>query len=423
MRSSNKKAIDVAVRPDWEAIRSEFPALQQSVNGHPLAYFDHAATSQKPQKVIDALNHYYESDNANVHRAVHSLSQRATVAYEEARAKTVRFIGAHETSEIVFTSGTTASINLVAQSWGNAHLHAGDEVLLTGLEHHANLVPWQMACARTGARLKIVEVDKNGEISTESVERMLGSNTRIMAFSWISNALGTINPAREWVQLARDRGIVTLVDAAQVVAHHSIDVGDLGCDFLCFSAHKMMGPTGVGVLYGRKSILETLEPVTGGGDMIDEVSYERSSWADLPYRLEAGTPNIAGVIGLSAAIDYLESVGWSGIARREAALLNYALEKLQGIPGVRLIGTPRERAGVISFVVDGVHPYDLGTLLDEQGVAIRTGHHCTQPLMRHFGLSGTCRISLAFYNNFEEIDQLERAILRALRVLGKTSQS
>jgi len=422
MKTPNDIGTEATAQPDWEAIRLEFPALQQRVNGHPLAYFDHAATSQKPQKVIDALNHYYQTDNANIHRAVHSLSQRATTAYEEARSKTARFIGAQEPSEIIFTSGTTAAINLVAQSWGNAHLQEGDEILLTGLEHHANLVPWQMACARTGARLKIVEVDENGEIPTDSVARMLGSNTRILAFSWISNALGTINPAREWIQLARDRGITSLVDAAQVVAHHPIDVSELGCDFLCFSAHKMMGPTGVGILYGRKSILQSLEPVFGGGDMIDEVSYERSSWADLPYRLEAGTPNIAGVIGLSAAIDFLESLGWSHIAMRESALLNYALEKLRGIPQIRLIGTPKERSGVISFVVDGVHPYDLGTLLDEQGVALRTGHHCTQPLMQHFGISGTCRVSLALYNNFEEIDQLERAIVRALRLMGKTGQ-
>jgi cysteine desulfurase/selenocysteine lyase len=308
---------------------------------------------------------------------------------------------------------------LVAQSWGSAHLKAGDEVLVTGLEHHANLVPWQMICTRTGAHLKIVPVNDLGEVSTESVAQMLHSKTRIFAFSWISNALGTINPAHEWVRLAHEKGITTLIDAAQVVAHHPIDVHGLGVDFLCFSAHKMMGPTGVGVLYGKKSILETLEPMVGGGDMIDEVTYEKSTWAELPYRLEAGTPNISGVIGLSAAIDFLESIGWSYIERRESELLQYALLKLGSIPQIRFIGQPNNRAGVISFVVDGVHPYDLGTLLDEQGIALRTGHHCAQPLMRHFGISGTCRVSLALYNTFEEIDQLEKALIRALRLMGK----
>lgn len=397
----------------------EFPALHQQVNDAPLVYFDHAATAQKPRKVIDAMTRYYELDNANVHRGVHHLSQRATRAYEEARMKTVRFIGAEDPSEVIFTSGTTASINLVAQSWGGAHLQAGDEVLVTGLEHHANLVPWQMLCTRTGAHLKIVPVNDLGEVSTESVAQMLHSKTRIFAFSWISNALGTINPVHEWVRLAHEKGITTLIDAAQVVAHQPIDVHGLDVDFLCFSAHKMMGPTGVGVLYGKKSILETLEPVVGGGDMIDEVTYEKSTWADLPYRLEAGTPNIAGVIGLSAAIDFLESIGWSNIERRESELLQYALLKLGSIPQIRFIGQPNNRAGVISFVVDGVHPYDLGTLLDEQGIALRTGHHCAQPLMHHFGISGTCRVSLALYNTLEEIDQLEKALIRALRLMGK----
>jgi cysteine desulfurase/selenocysteine lyase len=419
MNQSEPTECKAPQEPDWKAIRMEFPALHQQVNDSPLVYFDHAATAQKPRKVIDAMTRYYELDNANVHRGVHHLSQRATRAYEEARMKTVRFIGAENPSEVIFTSGTTASINLVAQSWGSAHLKAGDEVLVTGLEHHANLVPWQMICTRTGAHLKIVPVNDLGEVSTESVAQMLHSKTRIFAFSWISNALGTINPAHEWVRLAHEKGITTLIDAAQVVAHHPIDVHGLGVDFLCFSAHKMMGPTGVGVLYGKKSILETLEPMVGGGDMIDEVTYEKSTWAELPYRLEAGTPNIAGVIGLSAAIDFLESIGWSYIERRESELLQYALLKLGSIPQIRFIGQPNNRAGVISFVVDGVHPYDLGTLLDEQGIALRTGHHCAQPLMRHFGISGTCRVSLALYNTFEEIDQLEKALIRALRLMGK----
>ena len=419
MNQSEPTKYKAPQEPDWKAIRMEFPALHQQVNDAPLVYFDHAATAQKPRKVIDAMTRYYEFDNANVHRGVHHLSQRATRAYEEARLKTVRFIGAEDPSEVIFTSGTTASINLVAQSWGGAHLQAGDEVLVTGLEHHANLVPWQMICTRTGAHLKIVPVNDLGEVSTESVAQMLHSKTRIFAFSWISNALGTINPAHEWVRLAHEKGITTLIDAAQVVAHQPIDVHNLGVDFLCFSAHKMMGPTGVGVLYGKKSILETLEPVVGGGDMIDEVTYEKSTWADLPYRLEAGTPNIAGVIGLSAAIDFLESIGWSNIERRESELLQYALLKLGSIPQIRFIGQPNNRAGVISFVVDGVHPYDLGTLLDEQGIALRTGHHCAQPLMHHFGISGTCRVSLALYNTLEEIDQLEKALIRALRLMGK----
>ncbi len=418
MKQSDQSVSGKTYQTDWKAVRDEFPALHQQVNGYPLAYFDHAATAQKPRKVIDAMTRYYEFDNANVHRGVHSLSQRATLAYEEARQKTARFICAKDPSEIIFTSGTTASVNVVALSWGRAHLKPGDEVLVTGLEHHANLVPWQMACAMTGAQLKIVPVNEFGEVSTDSVVEMLHSKTRIFAFSWISNALGTINPAHDWVQLAREKGITTLIDAAQVAAHHPIDVQHLGVDFLCFSAHKMMGPTGLGVLYGKKSILETLDPVFGGGDMIDEVTYEKSTWADLPYRLEAGTPNIAGVIGLSAAIDFLESIGWQNISRRESELLQYALEKLSEIPQIRFIGSPKERAGVISFVVDGVHPYDLGILLDEQGIALRTGHHCAQPLMRHFGITGTCRVSLAIYNTFEEIDQLDRAIKRALRLLG-----
>jgi len=414
---SAKTGSEGLTRPDWDAIRLEFPALHQSVNGCPLAYFDHAATSQKPRRVINAMTHYYQSDNANVHRGVHNLSQRATTVYEAARTKTARFLGAADSSEIIFTSGTTASINLVAQSWGNTHLKPGDEVLVTGLEHHANLVPWQMACTRTGARLKIVPVNERGEVSTEAVSEMLTSGTRMFAFCWISNALGTINPAQEWVEMARKRGITTLIDAAQVVAHKPINLQEIGCDFLCFSAHKMMGPTGTGVLYGIKSVLETLDPVFGGGDMIDEVSYERSTWADLPYRLEAGTPNISGVIGLSAAIDFLESIGWASILERESELLSYALEKLRNIPRIRFIGEPKLRSGVISFIADGVHPYDLGTLLDEQGIALRTGHHCAQPLMRHFGISGTCRVSLALYNNHEEIDRLDLAIRSALRLI------
>jgi len=408
---------------DWDAVIAEFPALQQKINNHPLAYFDHAATAQKPEKVIAAMSKFYQTDNSNVHRGVHTLSQRATAAFEDARAKTARFLGAGDPSEIVFTSGTTASINLVAQSWGNAQLKPGDEVLVTGLEHHANLVPWQMACRRTGAVLKVVPVNERGDIETEQISGMLTSRTRLFAFSWISNALGTVNPAREWVELATQKGITTLIDAAQVVAHRPIHLQEIGCDFLCFSAHKMLGPTGTGILYGKKSILETLEPVNGGGDMIDEVTYEHSTWADLPYRLEAGTPNLAGVAGLSAAIDYLESIGWDALQSRESELLSYALETLNAIPGIRVIGHPRQRSGVISFVAEGMHPYDIGTLLDEQGIALRTGHHCTQPLMRQLGLSGTCRVSLAFYNQKSEIDRLSKALTTAMRLLSNARTS
>lgn len=403
---------------DWQAVRAQFPILNEKVNGKDLVYLDNAATSQKPQVVIDALVDYYSRYNSNVHRGVHQLSQTATNAFEATRRKVQQLLNARHEAEIIYTSGTTAAINLVASSWGNAHVHAGDEILITGMEHHANIVPWQMLCERTGAKLVVVPIDEQGEISLVDFEARLSPRTRMAAFSWISNALGTVNPVHEMVTLAHEAGAVVLVDAAQAAPHSSIDVQDLDCDFLCFSAHKMCGPTGIGILYGQLDLLETLEPWQGGGDMIKEVTFEKTTYNELPLRLEAGTPNIADVIAFGAAVDYLQDIGLPEIEAREQALLNYATSEITKLEGIRLIGTAADKRSVLSFLMKDAHPYDVGVLLDQMGIAIRTGHHCAQPVMDGYGIPGTCRASFAFYNTFEEIDRFILALHKTKKMLS-----
>lgn len=403
---------------DWQAVRAEFPILNEKVNGKDLVYFDNAATSQKPQVVIDALVDYYSRYNSNVHRGVHHLSQTATNAFEATRRKVQHLLNAKHEAEIIYTSGTTAAINMIASSWGNTNVQAGDEILITGMEHHANIVPWQMLCERTGAKLVVVPIDAQGEIDLDDFEARLNPRTRMAAFSWISNALGTVNPVHEMVRLAHDAGAVVLVDAAQAAPHSSIDVQSLDCDFLCFSAHKMCGPTGIGILYGKLDLLETLPPWQGGGDMIKEVTFEKTTYNDLPLRLEAGTPNIADVIAFGTAVDYLQNIGLLEIEAREQELLTYATAKISTLQGIRLVGTAKDKRSVLSFLLDGAHPYDVGVLLDQMGIAIRTGHHCAQPIMDGYGIPGTCRASFAFYNSFEEIDRFILALEKTQKMLS-----
>jgi cysteine desulfurase/selenocysteine lyase len=403
---------------DWQAVRAEFPILNEKVNGKDLVYFDNAATSQKPQVVIDALVDYYSRYNSNVHRGVHQLSQTATNAFEATRRKVQHLLNAQHEAEIIYTSGTTASINMVASSWGNENVKAGDEILITGMEHHANIVPWQMLCERTGAKLVVVPIDARGEIDLEDFEARINPRTRLAAFSWISNALGTVNPVHEMVRLAHAAGALTLVDAAQAAPHSSIDVQGLDCDFLCFSAHKMCGPTGIGILYGKLDLLETLTPWQGGGDMIKEVTFEKTTYNELPLRLEAGTPNIADVIAFGTAVDYLQNIGLPEIEAREQELLAYATAKISTLKGIRLVGTAKDKRSVLSFLLDGAHPYDVGVLLDQMGIAIRTGHHCAQPIMDGYGIPGTCRASFAFYNSFEEIDRFILALEKTQKMLS-----
>jgi cysteine desulfurase/selenocysteine lyase len=401
---------------DVEAIRADFPILHQQIHGHPLAYLDNAASAQRPRQVIDAISRYYEHDHANVHRGVHTLSHRATEALEQAREAVRRFINAGETSEIIFTRGTTEAINLVASSFG-AGLQPGDEILISHMEHHSNIVPWQMACERSGARLVVVPINQHGELQMGEFHRLLNERTRMVAITQVSNALGTINAVEEITAAARARDIPVLIDGAQAIAHQPVDVRAMGCDFYAFSGHKMCGPTGIGALYGRREWLERLPPYQGGGDMILTVSFEGTTYNELPYKFEAGTPHVSGAAGLGAAISYLEDIGMSAIERYERRLLDYATSAVGSLPGVRLIGTARHKAAVLSFNIDGVHPHDLGTVLDHQGVAIRTGHHCAMPVMDFFGVAGTARASLAFYNTEREIDQLVTAIEVAARML------
>ena len=403
---------------DVVAVRADFPALAQRVHGRPLVYLDNAATSQKPAVVIDALRRYYEHDNANVHRGVHTLSERATLAYDAAREAVRRLLNARTSREIVFTRNATESINLVARTWGDEHIRAGDEVLITGMEHHSNIVPWQQLCQRSGGRLRVAPIDDRGALDLEAFERLLTPATRLVAVVHQSNALGTVNPVREIVRLARRAGAIVLVDGAQAVCHQRVDVQALDADFYVFTGHKLYGPTGVGVLYGREALLERMPPFLGGGDMIRSVTFEESTWSDLPAKFEAGTPHIAGAIGLHAAIDYVEAVGIDAVARHEEALLDYATRAVSAIEGVRLIGTAPVRAGVLSFVMNGIHPHDLGTVLDREGVAIRTGHHCAQPVMDRFGVPATARASVAMYNTSDDIDALVAAIGRARALLG-----
>lgn len=403
---------------DIEKLREEFPVLKESVHGKPLVYLDNAATTQKPRPVIERLVHYYEKENANIHRGVHYLSQRATDAYEEAREKMRGFLNAAQTREIIFVRGATEAINLVAQTYGRKNVGEGDEVLITALEHHSNIVPWQMLCNEVGAKLRVAPINDDGELLVEEFEKLLGPKTKIVAFTHISNALGSVNPVRELVRKVHDHGIPVLVDGAQAAPHVRVDVQELDCDFYALSGHKMFGPTGIGVLYGKAALLEAMPPYQGGGDMIRSVTFERTTYNDLPYKFEAGTPHIAGVIGLGAAVDYLNRIGMDAIAAREAQLLDYATGVLEAIPQVRIIGRARKKASVLSFLIRGVHPHDIGTILDLEGIAIRTGHHCAQPIMERFGIPATARASLAFYNTREEIDRLAAGIHKVLEVFA-----
>ena len=393
-------------RLDVERVRKDFPILEQRVRGKPLVYLDSAATSQKPRAVIDAIASYYLQDNANVHRGVHLLSERATQAYEDSRGRVKRFINAAHEHEIIFVRGTTEAINLVAQTYGKSRVRAGDEILITAMEHHSNIVPWQMLCEEKGAVLRVAPIDDDGQLLLDELERLIGPRTRLLALAHVSNALGTINPLRRIVEMAHGRKVPVLLDGAQAVPHLAVDVQALGCDFYAFSGHKLFGPTGIGVLYGKSELLEEMPPWQGGGDMISSVTFEKTTYNKLPYKFEAGTPDIAGAIGLGAAIDYVSALGLSAIAAHEHDLLAYATEALRQVPGLRLVGTAKEKASVLSFLLGDVHPHDIGTVLDREGIAIRTGHHCAQPLMRRLGVAATARASLAFYNRREDVDAL-----------------
>jgi cysteine desulfurase/selenocysteine lyase len=381
-------------------------------------YLDNAATTQKPQAVLDVLTRYYTTDNANVHRGVHLLSARATNAYEDARTRIARFFGASGAHEIVFTRNATEGINLVAQAWGRANVGAGDEVLISGMEHHSNIVPWQLLCAQTGAALKVAAIDDRGELRLDDLKRQLGPRTRLVAVTHLSNALGTINPIEEIASLVHRTGALLLVDGAQAAYHMPVNVRDLGCDFYVATGHKLYGPTGIGVLYGRAELLDAMPPWQGGGDMIKSVTFEKSTWNVLPYKFEAGTPHIEGAVGLGAAVDYLTALGMDRLMVHERELLAYGTEALQAVPGLRLIGTARHKASILSFVLEGVHPHDIGTIVDLEGVAIRTGHHCAQPVMERFGVPATARASLALYNTRDDIDALVSAIRKVREVLG-----
>ena len=400
---------------DWNAIREDFPILREQAHGHPLIYFDSAATSQKPRAVLDALRHYYEHENANVHRGLHHLSTRATEAYERSRQSVASYIGAANADEIVFTRGTTESINLVAQAWGGKFIHEGDVILLTEMEHHSNLVPWQLLAERTGAQVRFVPVRDDGTLALDQLSSLLTPEVKLFAFTHISNSLGTINPVAKLCQKARAVGAITLVDAAQSAGHLPIDVQEFGCDFLAFSGHKMCGPTGVGALYGGAEILNTMPPWHGGGEMIVSVTLEKSTFKKAPHRFEAGTPNIAGAIGLAAAIDYIEQIGRSEIFKHDSHLAAYAMERLAELPGIRVLGPPSERGALVGFVMEAAHPHDLTTFADQHGLALRGGHHCNQPLMRRFGLPGTTRASFYFYNTTAEIDRMIEILQAAAR--------
>ena len=403
---------------DVAKVRADFPILNLQVHGKPLVYLDNAATTQKPQAVIDALTRYYTSQNANIHRGVHALSEVATEEYENARVKIQRFIHAAGPAEIVFVRGTTEGINLVAQTYGRVHIGAGDEVIISALEHHSNIVPWQILCGQQGARLRIIPVNDAGELLLDEFEKLLGPKTRLVAIAHISNALGTINPVRKMIEMAHRSNVPVLVDGAQAAPHLAVDVQALDCDFYTFSGHKIYGPTGIGVLYGKRELLEAMPPWQGGGDMISSVTFEKTLYNKLPYKFEAGTPHVEGVIGLGAAIDYVESIGLDRIAAHEDELLAYATQALSSIPGLRLIGTAKSKAAVVSFVMENVHPHDIGTILDQEGIAIRTGHHCAQPLMQRFGVDATARASFAFYNIKEEVDALVQGINKVREVFA-----
>ncbi len=403
---------------DVGRIRADFPLLAQKPEGRPLAYLDNAATTQKPRVVVDALKQYYEGYNANIHRGVYKLSERATAAYEGSRVKLQRFINAAQPQELIFVRGATEAINLVAHSYGRVSLAAGDEVVISAMEHHSNIVPWQIVCEATRARLRVVPMTDEGELELDEYEKLLNQKTKLVALVQVSNSLGTINPVKEMVAIAHGHNIPVLVDGAQATPHMAVDVQDLDCDFYAVSGHKMFGPTGIGVLYGKAELLNAMPPYQGGGEMIRSVCFDKTTYAPLPAKFEAGTPNIAGAIGLGAAVDYLNGMSWEAIHAHESDLLRYATESLEAIPGLHVLGTAKQKASVVSFVLDAVHAHDVGTILDKEGVAIRTGHHCTQPVMERLGVPATARASFAFYNTRDEVDALVRAVHRVHELFG-----
>lgn len=403
---------------DLEAIRGDFPILSEEIRGKPLVYLDNAATTQKPRRVIEALTKYYTAENSNIHRAVYSLSERATAAYERSRTLVQQFVNAPRAEEIIFVRGATEAINLVAASYGRSRIDAGDEIVVSAMEHHSNIVPWQMLAEQVGATLKVIPMDRSGTLIQSDYETMLGDRTKLVALVHVSNALGTVNPVKEMSAAARERGIAVLIDGAQAAAHMRIDVQDLGCDFYVISGHKMFSPTGIGALYGRSELLESMAPYQGGGDMIRSVSFDGTTFADPPAKFEAGTPHIAGAIGMGEAIEYLRELDWGGVQAHEEELLQYATARLSKIPGLEIIGTAANKAAVLSFVLDGVHAHDVGTIVDQDGIALRTGHHCTQPVMDFYGVPATARASFAFYNTIEEVDLLADALMRVREVFG-----
>jgi cysteine desulfurase/selenocysteine lyase len=403
---------------DVERLRADFPILSTTAHGKPLVYVDNAATSQKPRQVIDATSRYYAEGNANIHRGVYLLSEQATAMYEGVREKAARFLNAKEARELVFVRGTTEAINLVASSYGRANLGPGDEVLITAMEHHSNIVPWQLICDERGAQLRVIPMNRQGELLLDEAAKLITARTRLVALVHVSNSLGTINPVKEMVALAHAKGVPVLLDGAQAVPHGPVDVQAIGCDFYTVSGHKMFGPTGIGLLYGRAALLEAMPPWQGGGDMIRNVTFAKTSYAPIPAKFEAGTPNIAGVAGLGAAIDYLNALPWDAVAAHEGDLLAYAMEQLCDVPGLTVVGTARHKASVVSFTLEGIHPHDVGTIVDQEGVAVRTGHHCTQPVMDFFGIPATTRASFAFYNSRADVDALAKAVRKVLEVLG-----
>ncbi len=394
-----------------EKIRADFPILQQKVNGKPLVYFDNAATTQKPQQVIDAINEYYKGYNANIHRGLHSLAEKATTAFEETRTLFQQFINAAEREEVIFTKGTTESINLVATAYGRKFIKSGDEILISCMEHHSNIVPWQMLCEETGAKLKVIPVNDKGEISLDDVKGLINENTKIVSVVFASNSLGTVNPVKEICQLAHKAGAIMMVDGAQAASHCTVDVQDIDCDFFATSGHKMYGPTGSGILYGKREVLEKMNPYQGGGEMIKDVSFEKTTYNDIPYKFEAGTPNIADIVALKAAVEYIQQLGKENIVKHENEITAHAHTRLAEVPGIHFYGTAANKVSVVSFTIDNVHPYDVGMMLDAKGIAVRTGHHCTQPLMDYFGIEGTIRASFSVYNTKEEIDFLAESLI------------
>ena len=417
MKSGDNPVVD-NLDFDVERVRADFPLLRQQVNGKPLVYLDNGATSQKPQCVIDELVRYYTTENANVHRGVHTLSQLATDDYEGARGKVRRFLNAVDDREIIYTRGATEGINLVAQTFGRQNVGPGDEIVVSNMEHHSNIVPWQMLCEEKGAVLRVVPIDDSGELLMDEYEAMVGPRTKLVSITHVSNALGTVVPVERIVGIAHAQGVPVLLDGAQAVPHMPVDVKSLDCEFYVFSGHKLFGPTGIGILYGKGEILEALPPFQGGGEMIKSVTFEKTIYNDLPYKFEAGTPHIAGAVGLGAAIDYVQALGFEGIEAHEAELLEYGARALSAIEGLRIVGTARHKAGILSFTLENIHPHDIGTILDEQGIAVRTGHHCAQPVMQRFQIPATARASLAFYNTKQDIDALVHGLDRVIEVFS-----